>query len=245
MIVGVTTIGKGVGATTVAAGLGAALGGLGASTVLVESDVGGGDLARIRGVDASRGGILGWVSGFGIDDKGTLSANVWSHPETPGCVLLPSGSAGSIEQFDQLWRNGLDELSSFCDIAVMDLGRWTEWGRRWWGNVDCGVVVASGSVAGLERTMAMAGSGPLAPTPKPVCAVVNGSGFSVEEIRSSTGIEWQDCLEWSKRDAERIRVGQWKRAKRSQLGRQLIEMAEGVADEWHRRQQRVGALGAK
>lgn len=236
MFVGVTTIGKGVGATTVAAGLASALSDLGesSSTLLVESDVAGGDLARIRGIDVAGGGVLGWVSGFGIDAESGLADQVWSHRSVPRCAVLVNSSAGPVEALEQLWRHGVDEMNEFADFVVADFGRWNPTAQRWWAQMHCGVVVASGSVAGLERAIATAGSGPLASSQRPVCAVVNGSGFGVDEIRETTGMDWQDCFEWSRRDAERIRLGEWKRARRSQLGRQLAAIAAAIDTERRR-----------
>gem|GEM_PF-5373112 len=106
-----------------------------------------------------------------------------------------------------MWTTGgRDELAQWPGVVVVDLGRWgSRLAADIWATVDMGVAVCAGDVAGLQRARIAADVAPML-NPFPTVKVVNGSVWEIEEIRRSTGIDFDAALAWDTRTAEKIRV---------------------------------------
>ena len=239
MIVGVVGVGKARGVTTVATGLATALGETFGNSVIVEADPSGGDLAAWRGLSLDDGGVLRFASEVGssrdFDGEGELADRVESSVvrvgSGPGCAVMALGVGGSAlsGQVEAMWE-GRSELLEWPGVVVVDLGRW---GSRlcsdMWSSMSMGVVVAAGDVAGLRRARLGVDVAPML-NAFPTVRIVNGSAWDLDEINRSSGIDFDMALSWEVRTAERIRLGDWKAARRRHLGRQFLDMARAMVE---------------
>lgn len=243
MIVGVVGVGKARGVTTVATGLGCAFGTLCGNALVVEADSTGGDLASWRGLKEHkevRGGVLNFASEIGASRDATialdrsenlLGAHSWRHPASTECAVMPLGVGGTplAGQIEAMWTDGRDALASWAGVVVMDFGRWgAPLTAQIWSELDAGVVVCSGDVGGLRRAMLAATSPPMINS-FPTTCVVNGSAWDLEEVKRSTSLDIEAVLDWDARCAERIRLGDWKAARKRLLARQLVQLASAIA----------------
>ena len=240
MIVGVVGVGKARGVTTVATGLALAFAQTVGNAVVVEADPSGGDIMAWRGLKLDDGGVLKFASHVGasrdrhLTDEpavNLLEMNVLRGEEFPQCAVLPLGVGGAplLTQVEAMWTiDGRDELAKWPGVVVVDLGRW---GSRLtadiWSTIDMGVVVCAGDVAGLQRARLASEAAPML-NRVPTVKLVNGSAWQLEEIRRSCGIDFDVALAWDVRTAERIRLGDWKGARKRLLARQLVDLARSM-----------------
>lgn len=237
MIIGVVGVGKARGVTTVAIGLATACGQTVGNAVIVEADPTGGDIMAWRGLKLDEGGVLKFASHVGasrdreVMDQPPLNLvemNVLRGRAFPQCAVLPLGVGGAplATQVEAMWAvDGREELAKWPGVVVVDLGRW---GSRLtsdiWSTIDMGVVVCAGDVAGLQRARLLSEVTPMV-NQVPTVKLVNGSAWDLPEIRRSSGIDFDAVLAWDVRAAEKIRVGDWKGARKRLLARQLVELA--------------------
>lgn len=240
MIIGVVGVGKARGVTTVAIGLATAFGQTVGNAVIVEADPTGGDIMAWRGLKLDDGGVLKFASHVGasrdreVMDEAPVNLvemNVLRGDEFPQCAVLPLGVGGAplVTQVEAMWTaHGREELVRWPGVVVVDLGRWgSRLTAEIWSMIDMGVVVCAGDVAGLQRARLVSESAPMV-NPIPTVKVVNGSAWELEEIRRSTGIDFDAALAWDVRAAEKIRVGDWKGARKRLLARQLVDLARSM-----------------
>lgn len=232
MIVGVVGSGKARGVTTVAAGLAQACAGLVGSSLLIEADAAGGDIGYWRDLAVEDHSVLTAAAAIGASPTfeakaAALAAHGWSHPKSPGAVVLPLAAAGPLEnQLASLWASAVGLFRSLDGVVVVDLGRWSDGVvSRIWADVEVRVVVVDGSLPGLKR--AHLGSR-LEPMSSATVRVVNGSPWSLDEIARSTGLGFDYLLPWDRKGAKAIAAGDWKSGSKTTLGRNVREVAEMV-----------------
>ena len=244
MLIGVVNAGKAAGSTTVATGLGAAFGSTGQHAIVIEADVSGGDLAYVRPDLNAEAGVLGFAAAMGADtDERQAAAAINDHSWTPlagspNCAVMPltAGGPGVELQIEALWSDGAWALRRWPGPVLLDLGRWGHGlTKRIWSDCDLGVVVCSGSLAGLRRLDATWTEAPLRNS-FATWRILNGSPWDANQIQADTGLTFEAELSWDRRGAEQIRLGNWKAVKRRHLARQLQDLAgrigadrEGVA----------------
>ena len=236
MLIGVVAATKATGTTTVAAGLGAAFGAAGEESLVIEADVAGGDLAYLRDLNVEEAGVLGFAAQMGTeaqDAAAVIAGHVWSNERSPRCRVMPltAGGAGVEAQVGAMWDDGRKVLKRWPGPVLLDLGRWGhDLTERIWTGCDVGIVVCSGSVAGLRRAEATWMTAPLR-NEFGTWRIVNGSPWSPEQIQTNTGLVFDSVLEWDRRCAEHIRLGNWAGTKRRHLARQLSVLAQDIAVE--------------
>ncbi len=235
MIIGVTNAAKATGATTVALGLAAAAAADGVASLVIEADVSGGDVAYWRMLKADEAGVLGFAAAAGADTDldTTIGQHVWSSPGTPGCSVMPleAGGIGIQGQVAALWQDGRSVLERWPGLVVLDLGRFEgATCRGIWSELDAGVVLCPGSLAGLQRVDKVKDQAPLR-NDFGTWTILNGSAWSLADVAADTGLRFDVVFEWDRRCAEAIRLGNWKAAKRRLLGRQLTELATDITKD--------------
>lgn len=236
MLVGVVAAGKAKGATTIAAGLGAAFGATGAKSLVIEADIQGGDLAYIRDLNVAKAGVLGFAAEMGLetpDAETAIGSHVWFNEKSPNCAVMPLTASGDAApaQIAAMWSDGRKVLARWPGPVILDLGRWgDDLTKRIWAGCDIGVAICSGSVAGLRRAEATWSNPPLS-NPFATWRIVNGSPWQEEQIETETGLAFEDVLEWDRRGAEHMRIGNWASAKRRHLGRQLTQLTLQIATD--------------
>jgi len=236
MLIGVVAAGKATGVTTIAAGLGAAFGADGEDAMVIEADVDGGDLAYLRDLNVDDGGVLSFAAQMGADGRDAVTAiesHLWRNDRSSGSAVMPlsAGGAGVEAQIAALWADGREVLQRWPGPVVIDLGRWGHaLTAEIWNGCDLGVVVCPGSVAGLRRAEATWMSPPLR-NPFATWRIVNGSPWTVDQIKSDTGLMFDAVFEWDRRCAEAIRVGNWSGVRRRHLARQLSVLTEQISTD--------------
>ena len=236
MLIGVVAAGKATGVTTIAAGLGAAFGADGENALVIEADVAGGDLAYLRDLNVDEGGVLSFAAHVGTDGRDAVSAinnHLWRNDRSPQCAVMPlsAGGAGVEAQIKALWADGREVLQRWPGPVVIDLGRWGhDLTEQIWNGCDLGVVVCPGSIAGLRRAEGGWMSQPLRNS-FATWRIVNGSPWSVDQIKSDTGLVFESVLEWDRRCAEAVRVGNWTGVRRRHLARQLSVLTQQITTD--------------
>lgn len=231
-IVGVTGVGKARGVSTVACGLASAAAQALGSSLLVESDPSGGDVGYWRKVDVENNSVIEATAALGVvdadGDRVEALARYSSHAGgSPNCSVLALRACGELEaQVRGFWDVAGPHLGVLAGPVVADFGRFDGGGvsgALWARYVDVGVVVANGDMASLKRLHHLARSVPVRNRFATV-VVVNGSQWSLGEISGSVEAPADALLSWDPKAAQMIRVGGWKRARRSMLARELNDV---------------------
>lgn len=236
MILGVVNAGKAKGATTVALGLGAAFAEH-RQSVVIEADMAGGDVGYWRGLEVNTHGVLDAAASVSaattVEEKAdAMLSHAWTHPEAQLCSVLALGANGAVTEnvLSTLWSSGRDVFAGSLTPFVFDFGRWgAKLTENMWAGVDAAVVVTQGSLGELKRLVAGANAAPIR-NGVPTWIVVNGSPWEQADIARTTAVEVATVLNWDAKAAEAIRLGNWKKARRSLLGRQLREQASAISE---------------
>lgn len=237
MIVGVAGLGKARGVTTVALGVAMAMVDVVGESVFIEADVAGGDVGYWRDLAVEGHGVLEAAAAMGpaasVEEKlEGLISHGWEAESAPGCSVVPLQASGKLStQVSTLWAMGQEALERVAGAVVIDFGRWgsAEFMSTMWSGMDAGIVVCDGSLAGLKRAHANARSEPTQAS-IPTWSVVNGSAWDLAEINRRTNLDFVDVLDWDRKGASAIRLGNAKATRRSVLGRQLANLSREVAE---------------
>lgn len=226
-IIGVVGVGKARGVSTLACGLAAAAAEASGSSLLIESDDGGGDIGLWRNVDVSRHSLIEATASFAVAETAeehlaAITDYCSASEGSPTANLLALRAAGELTtQVRAFWDELGDYVSMLDNPVVVDLGRWDKGLTReiWRRFVTVGVVVANGDLAGLKRLHHGAKAMPVL-NRFPTIPVVNGSPWEADEVRAKVPVAG-DVLTWQPKAAALIRHGMWKKARRSVLGREI------------------------
>jgi len=230
-IVGVVGVGKARGVSTIACGIAAAAAVTAGSSLLVESDVAGGDIGSWRKIDVDNNSMIEATAAVTVADTPeerleALSAYCSRSEGSPTCSVLSLRPAGELEtQVRAFWRDIAGDLKSLAGPVVVDLGRFDARGASsdvWRQHIDVGIVVANGDLASLKRLHHGSKAAPVA-NRFPTLMVVNGSKWSLGELRSKIP-DVHSLLRWDAKVAQLVRVGNWKKARRTGLGLELNEL---------------------